>query len=459
MMITMQAATPPARVLSIDVLRGITIAFMILVNDPGDWAHTYSQLDHAKWNGFTLTDLVFPNFLFIVGASIILSLHSRIRRGESRRTLALHILRRSAIIFALDLFFGLYPHFHYTHLRLYGVLTRIALCYLCAGLICLVTQRADRLLAICAVLLFGYWALMRFVPVPGFGIPTHDMPILDPDRNLAAWLDRHIIDFVQRTIHTGRLYEHTRDPEGFLSTLPAIATTLLGAVTALWLRRVQTGFRASKNETLNTASLPPKEASSRPEKSVPLAQDASSRPDPERASRVEGVVEGPPHFAPAPATISPPHCAIGLFLAGLLSLAAGLLWNLWFPINKNLWTSSYVLFSAGWALLSLAAFYWLIDVRHFNDTKVGKGLTLPWLVFGSNAIVVFCISVFVVETMIWIKVPDNGKTVTAWFWIYHHLFAFNGSTNITSLAFALAFVAVCFIPNWLLYRKRIFLKI
>jgi predicted acyltransferase len=217
MMISMSPAiaTAPTRVLSIDILRGITIAFMILVNDPGDWAHTYAQLDHAEWNGFTLTDLVFPTFLFIVGASIILSMHSRLSRSAggtldraNRRTLALRILRRSAIIFALDLFFALYPHFHYTHLRLYGVLTRIALCYLCAGLICLVTQRADRLLAISAALLLGYWALMRFVPVPGFGIPTHDMPLLDPDRNLASWLDRGVTDFLQRTIHTGRLYRH-----------------------------------------------------------------------------------------------------------------------------------------------------------------------------------------------------------------------------------------------------------
>jgi len=421
-MITMQGktsatATAPTRVLSIDILRGITIAFMILVNDPGDWAHTYAQLDHAQWNGFTLTDLVFPTFLFIVGASIILSLQSRISRSargkldqargkldqESRRTLALHILRRSAIIFAIDVFFGLYPHFHYTHLRLYGVLTRIALCYLCAGLICLVTRRADRLLTISAALLFGYWALMRFVPVPGFGTPTHDMPLLDPDRNLAAWLDRGITDFLQRTIHTGRLYQHTRDPEGLLSTLPAIATTLLGSVAALWLRRT------------------------------------------------DGK------------TITQSQCAIGLLLAGILSLAAGLLWNLWFPINKNLWTSSYVLFAAGCALIGLAACYWLIDIRHFNQTKAGEWLIWPWLVFGSNAIVAFCVSVFLVENMIWIKVPStigaNGRTVTAWFWIYHHLFAFNGSTKNTSLAFALAFVAVCFIPNWLLWRKRIFVKI
>src|SRR5271168_4530021 len=184
------SAAPSNRVLSIDVLRGLTIALMILVNDPGDWAHTYAQLDHAKWNGFTLTDLVFPNFLFMVGASIILSMQSRIAHGDSKKTLALHILRRSAIIFALDLFFNDFPHFHFTHLRIYGVLTRIALCYLCAGLICLVTQRADRLLAICAALLLAYWVLMRFVPVPGFGVPTDDIPLLDPDRNLAAWLDR-----------------------------------------------------------------------------------------------------------------------------------------------------------------------------------------------------------------------------------------------------------------------------
>jgi predicted acyltransferase len=432
---TSVTSAAPARVLSIDVLRGLTIALMILVNDPGDWAHTYAQLDHAQWNGFTLTDLVFPNFLFMVGASIIFSLQSRIARGESRRTLALHILRRSAIIFALDLLFGLYPHFHYTHLRLFGVLTRIALCYLCAGLICLITQRAGKLLAIAAALLIGYWALMRFVPVPGFGIPTHDMPILDPDRNLAAWLDRHVIDFTQRTIHAGRLYRRTNDPEGLLSTLPAIATTLLGSVTALWLRRVR---GPHKNEIHD----PPLEASSRPERSG---------------------VEGPPHFARSATTITPQQRAIGLLLAGLLSLAAGLLWNLSFPINKNLWTSSYVLFAAGWALLLLALCYWLIDIRHFNDTKAGKGLTFPWLVFGSNAIAAFCVSEFLVENLIWIKLPfelgPNGQPVTAWFWIYHHLFAFNGSTKNTSLAFAIAFVAVCFLPNLLLYRKRIFLKI
>jgi predicted acyltransferase len=412
-----QASAPTNRVLSIDVLRGLTIALMILVNDPGDWAYTYSQLDHAKWNGFTVTDLVFPNFLFIVGASIILSLQARIRRSPSgkldnvtRQDLAIHIFRRSAIIFGLDLFFGLYPHFHYTHLRLYGVLTRIAICYLCAGLICVITQRARTLLAIVAALLIGYWVIMRFVPVPGCGVPTHDIPLLDPDCNLAAWLDRNIIDFFQKTLHTGRLYEHTRDPEGFLSTFPAIATTLIGSVAAIWVCRT---------ETRNTQRI---------------------------SSSITNTIG-----------------LNGLLLSSVLCLAAGSLWNLCFPINKNLWTSSYVLSSAGWALLILAVLYWLIDIRRLNETSIGKWFTFPWLVFGSNAIVAFCISVFLVENMLWIKISSelgpNGHPVTAWFWIYHHIFAFNCSTKNTSLAFALAFVAICFIPNWLLWRKRKFIKI
>jgi predicted acyltransferase len=406
--------TAPARVLSIDVLRGLTIALMILVNDPGDWAHTYTQLDHAPWNGFTLTDFVFPNFLFLVGASIIFSLQSRIARGDSKKTLALHILRRSFLIFAVKMFLTAFPYFHYTHFRIYGVLTRIALCYLAAGLISLavwnVTQRARTLIAITAALLIGYWALMRFVPIPGIGTPTHDVPLLDPNNNLTAWLDRAISAFTQRTIHTGTLYEHTRDPEGLLSTLPAIATTLLGSLTGLWLRRVET-----RNQYRVSSS------------------------------------------------ITRTYCLNGLIVAGIVSLAAGLLWNLTFPINKNLWTSSYVLYAAGWSLVTLALCYWLIDMRRLNDTPAGKALLWPWLVFGSNAITAFVVSNLVVKIMLWIKVSDSfsttGKPVTAWLWTYHHLLARNGSTNVTSLIFAIAVVAVCFLPNWLLWRKRMFLKI
>ena len=403
---------PTTRVLSIDVLRGITIAFMILVNDPGDWSHVYAQLDHSKWNGWTLTDLVFPNFLFLVGAAIILSLNARLRRGDSRRMLALHIVRRAAILFALKMFLSAFPYFHMTHLRIYGVLTRIAICYLVAGFICLLTQRARNLLAISAALLVGYWVLMRFVPVPGFGIPTHEIPLLDPDRNLAAWLDRGVNVFFQRTIHTGVLYEHTRDPEGLLSTIPAVATTLLGSVAALWLR----WKKDHPNPTVRAWV-------------------------PEIDSMVTTAV---------------------LVLSGAFCLAASQLWNFWFPINKNLWTSSYVHFAAGCSLLGLAVCYWLIDVKRLHETRAGKWLTWPWLVFGSNAIAVYSISILIVKTMLWIKVPSglgDGKTITAWFWVYHHIFARHHSSEVTSLAFGLAFVAVCLIPNWLLWRKRIFIKI
>jgi predicted acyltransferase len=413
----------PQRVLSIDVLRGLTIAFMILVNDPGDWSHVYSQLDHAAWNGFTLTDFVFPNFLFLVGASIVFSLESRMARGNCKLTLTGHIFRRAATLFALKLFISAYPHFHVGHLRLYGVLTRIALCYLAAALICLALwntrHRIANLLGIAAALLIGYWALMRFVPVPGAGVPTHSFPILDPYNNLAAWLDRGINAFTQAHLHTGSLYNKTRDPEGLLSTLPAIATTLIGCATGLWLRR---------------------------------------SPIPE-ARRLDGLL--------GDSTGHQISTLVVLVGSGLLSLTLGLIWSPFFPINKNLWTSSYVLFAAGLSLLLLALFYWLIDIRRLNENRTGKWLLWPWLVFGSNAITAYVLSDLIVETAAAIKIPvaaQSGaaavaKPVTVWLWTYQHVFARHGSTNVTSLAFALAFVAVCFVPNWLLWHRKIFLKI
>jgi len=431
----------PQRVLSIDVLRGLTIALMILVNDPGDWGHTYSQLDHATWNGFTLTDFVFPNFLFLVGASIVFSLQSRVTRGDTKRSLAIHMFRRAATLFAIKMFLSAFPHFHLTHLRLYGVLTRIALCYLAAGLLCLgvwnTRRRVPKLLGITAALLIGYWILMRYLPVPGLGGPTHDFPILDPDRNLAAWLDRAVNAFTQRWLHTGSLYNHTQDPEGLLSTLPAIATTLIGCVTGIWMRRVTQAPPIVRLSVLAVEDCP----SERSEKS--------------------------PHSAPGASVASPTNCLAGLTLSGFLSLALGLLWSPWFPINKNLWTSSYVLFAAGLSLLLLALCYWLVDIRHLNENPTGKRLLRPWLIFGSNAITAFVVSNFLVELLLWIKVPagvlvnpaDSTQRISAWLWTYRHLFARHNSTEITSLAFAIAFTALCFLPNWLLWRRKILLKI
>lgn len=393
----LRSAAAPSRVLSIDVLRGITIAFMILVNDPGDWAHVYGQLDHAEWNGWTLTDLVFPNFLFLIGMSLIFSLQSRIGRGDSRLVLARHIVRRAVILFAIDIFLSGFPYFHLAHLRIYGVLTRIALCYLCAGLLLLVTRKVSHLAMITAALLVGYWALLRFVPVPGFGVPTRDVPMLDMNGNLTAWLDRGVNAAMQRTIHMGRLYRGTRDPEGLLSTLTAIATTLIGSITALFMR--------SKRYTAATKRN-------------------------------------------------------GFAAAGILFLLAAGLWSRSFPINKNMWTSSYVLLTAGFSLLGLALFYWLVDMERIQErSRVARAALWPWLVFGSNAIVVYVLSELLVEVLVWIKVPYAGTKITALLWVYLHGFSHGRSTEVTSVAFAVAFVAVCFVPNWLLWRRKIFVKI
>jgi predicted acyltransferase len=444
------------RVLSIDVLRGLTIALMILVNDPGDWSHVYAQLDHAEWNGFTLTDFVFPNFLFLVGVSIILSLDSRIARGDSKRSLALHMLRRALTIFAIKMFLSAFPHFHLTHLRIFGVLTRIAICYLIAGLICLITRRARALATITAALLIGYWALMRFVPVPGFGVPTHDMPILDPDRNLAAWLDRGFNAFTRAWLHTGSLYNKTHDPEGILSTIPSVATTLIGCLTGLWLRRATSPAKSAAilSEGGDAAAV------EEPALSLPNGPRETLLPQTSPTIQPRALGSAAPGV-PAIRTLRV------LIVSGLQALTYGLLWSLWFPINKNLWTSSYVLFSAGWSLLLLALCYWLIDMRRLNDNPTGKWLLRPWLIFGSNAITAYCVSNFLVELAIWIKVPagawvtpsNPGKYISAWQWSYIHIFARHGSTYVTSVAFAVAFVALCFLPNWLLWRRKIFLKV
>lgn len=374
---TLRDATRSGRVLSIDVLRGITIEFMILVNDPGDWAHVYKQLDHAEWNGWTLTDLVFPNFLFLIGMSLIFSLQSRIGRGESRSVLARHMVRRAVILFAIDLFLSGFPHFELGHLRIFGVLTRIALCYLCAGLILLGTRRIGFLAAIAAVLLVGYWVVLRFVPVPGFGVPGRDVPMLDMNRNLTAWMDRGVNAFLQRTIHTGSLYRGTRDPEGLLSTLPAIATTLLGSIAAQCMRSNKYAPAAKRN---------------------------------------------------------------GFAIAGAACVLVGELWGRSFPINKNMWTSSYVLLAGGFSLLGLALFYSLVDMERIQErSRVAKAALWPWLVFGSNAIVAYVVSELLAEVLVWVKIPTAGRSIPAMLWVYSHGFAQGRSTEATSVAFAVCF--------------------
>src|SRR5713226_1760625 len=267
-----QLSSKPQRLMSLDLFRGVTIAVMILVNDPGDGPSAYWPLKHSNWNGWTPTDLVFPFFLFIVGVAMAFSFRSRLDRGEPRARLLQHVLWRGIALFAIGMFLNGFPnHYQLDHWRVYGVLQRIAVCYVITALLELWTNWRVQI-AIAVACLAGYWILMRFVPVPGFGIPTHDIPLLDPDRNLVAWLDRKLL--------MGHLYEGTRDPEGVLSTIPAVATSLLGLLTGKWLRT-----------------------------------------------------------AHAPRTK-----ALAMVAAGVLAMAVGRTMHLWFPINKKLWTSSFVVF-------------------------------------------------------------------------------------------------------------------
>ena len=379
----------PARLLSLDLLRGLTIAFMILVNDNGSERGAYWPLKHAAWNGFTPTDLVFPTFLFVVGITTVFSVESRLARGESRRSLFLHALRRSVVLFLLGLLVNSFPLFHLSTLRVYGVLPRIAICYLAAATLYLLDRGWRSKVVLVCTLLLGYWALMRFVPVPGYGLPVRDIPLLDPNRNLAAWIDRHIFS-------PAHLYERTRDPEGLLSTLPALGTTLLGVLTGIWLRAAR-----------------------------PLAQ------------RVRGIL-----------------------FAGIAGVSLGALWNLSFPLNKKLWTSSYVLFAAGLSMLLLALFLWLADLRHqarSNERSARRSVRYtPLLVFGTNAIFAYVLSELLAATLDTVRV---GGTYRLHGWLFAALHRAVPDLAFASLLYGLCFVGVCWLVVYPLWRRGIFLKV
>src|SRR3989475_1955839 len=273
---TVMRFMPQRRLRSLDAFRGLTIAAMVLVNNPGTWAAVYAPLKHAEWHGLTPTDLIFPFFLFIVGMAIPLS-----------RPTAGRVLRRAAVIFALGIVLNGLPGFDWATIRIPGVLQRIAVCYLVAAVLFLTTGWRTQAMVTAALLLL-YWGALTLVPVPGYGRGD-----LGPEGNLAAWLDRTVLG--PHIWRVARVY----DPEGILSTVPAIATTLLGVLTGWWVQ--------------------------------------TERP---------------------PRTI-----AAGLALAGAIGTTLGAVWGVWFPVNKALWTSSYAVLTAGLALLVFAACYAAIDIR------------------------------------------------------------------------------------------------
>ncbi len=353
----MNVQPKPNRLQSIDAFRGATIALMVLVNNAGDGDHTFTPLSHSLWNGWTITDVVFPTFLFIVGIAITLAPHSF---GK--------ILRRSAIIYALGLLVYLFPYFDFSTMRVLGVLQRIAICYFAASLIYMRSSSWKWIGGWIVFLLISYWLLMTLVPVPGYGAGR-----LDVEGNLA-----HYVDSVVLGKHN---YANTKtwDPEGIVSTLPAIATALFGILAGGIVR--------------------------------------STRAMTERT------------------TI--------LLVAGNGLLALGMICNVWLPINKKLWTSSFSLFMAGLDFVLLAMFVWVLDIC--GKTRFFK----PFLIFGRNAIAIYMLSELLAEAL--------GITVQDW--LYRTLFAPVGNPYIASLLWALAFTLLMYLAAWGLYKKNWVIRI
>jgi len=378
--------TQSGRLLSVDVLRGLTIAFMVLVNNNGNEAAAYWPLKHAAWNGFTPTDLVFPTFLFLVGITTVFSTASRLAKGETKRDLFLHVFRRSIVLYLLGLVVNSFPYFHLHTMRFYGVLPRIAICYLMTATLYIISADWRNKAALAIAALLGYWILMRFVPVPGYGVPGHDIPLLDRDANLAAWLDRKIFS-------ASHLYEHTRDPEGLLSTLPALATSLVGLLTGIWLRT-------------------------------------------RRTLTAKGV---------------------GIAAAGLSGVLLGGLWNLSFPINKKLWTSSYVLFAGGLSLLLLALCLLIVDLPKKGPNRPDRSRFLtPFLVFGTNAITAYVFSELLQSAFSSIH-PRQDLNLQQL--LYRFIQNVVPNQAFASLLYSLGFVAVCWLFVSVLYRRRIFIRV
>ena len=422
----LQIGQQKQRLVSLDVFRGITIAGMILVNNPGNWSKIYSPLGHAQWDGWTPTDLVFPFFLFIVGVALTFSFSKKLEQKHNRGPLLAQVVRRTIIIFLLGMVMAGFPdyrligpyvlvilglslalmekpfagslqkplgalvligsiayfimdyqYFHGSNIRIPGVLQRIAVCYLATSLIVMTAGTVGRAVWV-VVLAGGYWIITEYVQPPA----DFTAKVASPEGMLHEWIDVMCLG--------DHLYSWRPDPEGILSTLPAIATCLLGVLAGSWLR--------------------------------------SSRDGTEKVA--------------------------GMFFAANIALVLGLALNPVIPINKKIWTTSYVVFTAGMALHFLAMCYWLIDVKQW------KKWATPFVIFGTNAIVVYVASGLLARMLYRWKVgavADNSISVKTW--IYENLFHSWLSDYNSSLFYALAYVFFWLLVLIPLYRRRIFIKV
>ncbi len=461
--------TPKDRLVSLDVFRGMTIAGMTLVNNPGTWEHIYSPLEHADWHGLTPTDWIFPFFLFIVGVSIFISMGRRVVEKPVAkdywkivtRAASIYLLGAAVSVvpffrfqatdapdplklviwlaFCASLYFLLLRNFKvagilfavgllgiagmnlagynvvpydYGHFRILGVLQRISICYLVVSLIFLHTNWKQQV-GISVFLLLGYWLIMTTIPVPGCDVTSFS----DKACNLAAYIDRTILG-VDHIWRQAKVY----DPEGILSTFPALVTTIAGALTGTWLTK-KSEFRISNVES-----------------EVSAAEVTNS--DQEDRNSIFDI------------RYSELNKVSGMFFFGVVLLATGLIWNSYFPMNKALWTSSFVLSTSGLALLLLGSCYWLIDIKGY------KTWAKPFVIFGVNAIALYVFSDYFTRIIEAYRVTGaDGEPVSIQTYVMDNFFFKLFQPIDASLAFAISFVLIWLFLMWLLYRKRIYIKV
>ena len=374
------------RLLSLDFLRGLTVASMILVNNPGSWGHIYAPLEHSEWSGCTPTDMIFPFFLWIVGVSIAFAMGTKKEDPSQHKAIILKAIKRGIILYLLGFFLAIFGKLvnDYRHaletVRILGVLQRIAIVFIISSIIFVKSSKKTIFIIFISILVI-YWALMTFIPVPGIGYAN-----LEKETNLAAWIDRGVLT----EAHTWS-QSITWDPEGVLSTLPAIGTCLFGILVGLWMRRK----------------------------------------DVDGASKVAW-----------------------LFSGGILAIILGLVWDLEFPINKALWTSSFVLYTGGLACLAFALCYWIIDIQNY------KRFTTPFVIYGLNAITVFFLAGLMPRLLGFFTVtrPD-GVEVTILTRFYELCYEPFFSPINASLAWAISYVLGFFVLLWIMYKKNIIIKV
>ena len=363
------------RYLALDVFRGMTIATMILVNNPGSWSHIYAPLEHSAWHGCTPTDLVFPFFLFIVGVSMFFSFSKYETKLDGKSLFK--VFKRTALIFLIGLFLNSFPQWltDYSKLRIMGVLQRIALAYGIGAVIVLAVNR--KFLPYIAVsILLIYWGILYFFG----GADPYSL-----SGNIAPKFDT----FFLGKAHLYQGFGITFDPEGLLSTFPAIATVIIGYLAG----NLISGTERAK---------------------VPLK----------------------------------------LLIYGVAGFAIGIVWGQFFPINKPLWTSSYVIYCAGWACMIMALLIWVIDLKGYSKW------TSFFVVFGMNPLFIFALSGVWARILIRIiKIHEGDKIVTGYNWLYQNIFQpLAGDIN-GSLLFALSHIVVFWFICWVLYKKKIFIKV